>query len=243
METRSQKKELTEILTSTVPGEVMGILLAIKRSPKPELGHSLFKYFAQLSRKEDKHHGAHLLYVGDRGLKDPTAFEMDEETVKAMGGIVLVEGVKDQSLIKEFYEKEENKDKLFIPNKDAEMVQKKVAAVLPASKGTMKFVLEKKPTFLELYNYAEGLDEPKEKEALQEWALHACQTAPGDNSRRPSSILAHNFKPVLEPSAELEKLLVSRLDQTIGQAAPVATPPRQLATDASVVAERHAGPR
>ena len=125
----------------------------------------------------------------------------------------------------------------------AEMVQRKVAAVLPASKSTMKFVLEKKPTFLELYNYAEDLDDPKEKEVLQEWALHACQTAPGNNSRRPSSILAHNFEPVLGASAELEELLVSRLDQTIGQAAPVATPPRQLATDASIVAERHARDR
>ena len=44
---QESKKELAEILTSTVPGEVMGILLAIKRSSKPELGHSLFKYFAQ----------------------------------------------------------------------------------------------------------------------------------------------------------------------------------------------------
>ena len=59
------QKELAEILTSTVRGEVVGILLAIKRSSKPELGHSLFKYRAQLLRKEDKHHGAHLLYVGD----------------------------------------------------------------------------------------------------------------------------------------------------------------------------------
>ena len=71
--------------------------------------------------------------MGDRGLKDPTAFEMDEETVKAMGGAVLVEGVKDQSLIKEFYEKEENTGKLFIPNKNEEMEQREVAAVLPAN--------------------------------------------------------------------------------------------------------------
>ena len=132
---------------------------------------------------------------------------------------------------------------MFIPNKNEEMEQREVAAVLPASKGTMKFVLEKKPTFLELFKYAEGVDDPNEKKALQDWALHACQTAPGDNSKRPSSILAHNFEPVLEPSAELEKLLVSRLDHTIGQAAPVATPPRQLATDASVLAERHAQDR
>ena len=70
--------------------------------------------------------------------------------------------------------------------------------------------------------------------------MHACQTKPGDVSRRPSSILAHKFQPVLNPSAELEEMLVSRLDQTMGKAAPVATPPRQLATDASVVTERHA---
>ena len=220
------QKELAKILTSTVRGEVMGFLLAIKRSSHPALGHSLFEYFAQLLRKDDQHHGAHLFYVGDRGLKDPTAFEMDEDTVKAMGGAVLVEGVKDQSLIKEFYEKEENKGKLFIPKEDAEMMQRQVAAVLPASKGTMKFVLEKKPTFLELFKYAEGVDDPNEKKALQDWALHACQTPPGDNSRRPSSILAGNLVPVLGASEELEELLVSRLDQTIGPAAPVSTPPR-----------------
>ena len=118
-----------------------------------------------------------------------------------------------------------------------------MAAVLPASKRTAKFVLEKKPTFFELYEYAEGLDDEDEKQALQEWALHACQTKPGDVSRRPSSILGHKFQPVLDPSVELEEILVSRLDQTIGQAAPVATPPRQLATDASIVAERRAQDR
>ena len=72
---------------------------------------------------------------------------------------------------------------------------------------------------------------------------HACQTKPGDVSRRPSSILAHKFQRVLDPSEELAEMLVSRLDQTIGPAAPVPTPPRQLATDASVMAERHAQDR
>ena len=44
-------------------------------------------------------------------------------------------------------------------------------------------------------------------------------------------------------SAELEELLGKRLDQTIGQAVPMVPPPRQLATDASVVAERQAQDR
>ena len=236
------KKELGELLMNNVRGEAMGMLLALMTSNKVALGHSAFKYASRL-RKKDEHHGCSFVFVGDRGLTDPTALEMEEETVKEMGGKVVVEGIEDQSVIKEFYKDNENKNKLYIPSKSDATKDRHVAAVLPASKRTAKFVLEKKPTFFELYEYAEGLNDEDEKQALQEWALHACQTKPGDVSRRPSSILAHKFQPVLNPSAELEEMLVSRLDQTMGKAAPVATPPRQLATDASVVAERHAQDR
>ena len=55
--------------------------------------------------------------------------------------------------------------------------------------------------------------------------------------------MAHKFEPVEDPSAELEELLVKRLDQTIGTAAPVMPPPRQAATDANVVAERQSQDR
>ena len=40
-----------------------------------------------------------------------------------------MEGVKDQSLIEKFYEDEDNKNKLFIPDKNAELKERKVAAV------------------------------------------------------------------------------------------------------------------
>ena len=55
--------------------------------------------------------------------------------------------------------------------------------------------------------------------------------------------MAHKFEPMEEPSAELEELLVTRLDQTIGPAAPDMPPPRQAAADASVVAEKQAQDR
>ena len=238
------KKELSEILTNTVRGEVMGMLLAIKKSNKVALGHSQFKYNSSQLRKMDNHHGSTLVYIGDRKQRgDPPAFEMDEETVEKMGGTVLVEGVKDQSLLEKFYEDDNNKDKLYIPEKNATMEEREVAAVLPASNRTIKFVLEKEPSFLDLYKYAEGLKDADEKQAIQEWAMHACQTKPGDTSKKPSSILAHKLEPVPTPSAELEELLGKRLDQTIGQAVPMVPPPRQLATDASVVAERQAQDR
>ena len=197
------KKELSELLMNTVRGEAMGMILALVTSNKAALGHSAFKY-ASRRRNKDEHHGCKLVYVNDRrGPTDPSAMEMDEETVKAIGGKVLVEGIEDQSVIKDFYSDEDNKHKLYIPSKDEATKERHVAAVLPASKRTAKFILEKKPTFFELHEYAEGLDDEDEKQALQEWALHACQTKPGDVSRRPSSILAHKFQPVLDPSAEL----------------------------------------
>ena len=56
--------------------------------------------------------------------------------------------------------------------------------------------------------------------------------------------MAHKFEPVEEPSEKLQKVLKARLDQTIGQATSVVMsppmPPTQLATNPSVVAERHA---
>ena len=126
----------------------MGMLLAKNKCNKAVLGHSAFKYHSQQLRKEDEHHGSTLVYIGDRGPSgDPNAYEMDEKTVDKMGGTVLVKGVKDQSLIEKFYEDEDNKNKLFIPHKNAETKERKVAAVLPASNRTIKFILEKKPSF------------------------------------------------------------------------------------------------
>ena len=242
------KKELSKILTSTIQGEINGMVLAMKKSAKPGLGHSAFEYLSRYLRSEDNYHGSTLVYVNDRDDQgqDPRTYEMDEETVKEMGGTKTVEGVKDQDIIKDFYKEEANKGKLYIPPKDATLQERKVAAVLPASKKVQKFVLEKNPSMYELYEFAETLDDNIEKQTAQEWAIHACQAKPGDNSRRPTSILAHDFEPVEMPSEELRKALGSRLDLTIGpgQAAPVVTTPamtpEQLATNPAVMAERHA---
>ena len=242
------KRELSKILTSTIQGEINGMVLAMKKSAKPGLGHSAFEYLSRYLRSEDNYHGSTLVYVNDRDDQgqDPRTYEMDEETIKEMGGTKTVEGVKDQDIIKDFYKEEANKGKLFIPPKDATLQERKVAAVLPASKKVQKFVLEKNPSLYELYEFAETLDDNIEKETVKEWAIHACQAKPGDNSRRPTSILAHDFEPVEMPSEELRKALGSRLDLTIGpgQAAPVVTTPamtpEQLATNPAVMAERHA---
>ena len=42
-----------------------------------------------------------MVYMGDRDKdgRDPTAYEMDEKTVKDMGGMMNVEGVKNRELM------------------------------------------------------------------------------------------------------------------------------------------------
>ena len=204
----------------------------------------MFEYLSQCLREEDEYHGASVVYMGDQDEQgqDPTAYEMDAKTVEDMGGMMTVEGVENQELIRDFYKVDANKGKLFVPPNDAIMKKRLVVAVLPASKRTLKFVLENNPTMLELYKFAETLDDADKKQAIQEWALHGCQAKKGDKAKRPCSILAHKFEPVEEPSKELQQVLKARLDHTIGTAAPIVTPlptaPRPLATDPTVVAER-----
>ena len=146
------KKELSKILTSTMQGEINGMILAMKKSARPGLGHSGFEYLSRYQRSEDNYHGSTLVYVNDRDDQgqDPRVYKMDKETVKEMGGTKTVKGVKDQDLIKNFYKEEANKGKLYIPPKDATLKKQKVAAVLPASKKVQKFVLEKSPSMFEL---------------------------------------------------------------------------------------------
>ena len=184
---KKSKQELKKIMTSAIHEEIIGMLIAMKRNGKVALGHSLFEYLSRYLRDEDDYHGSTLLYIGDRDDdgQDPTAYVMDKKTVEEMGGTMAIEGVDNQEPIKEFYKDEANKGKLFIPPDDATMKERQVAAVLPASTRTQKFVLENSPTMFELFEFAESLDDVDEKQAIQEWAIHGCQAKKGDNARIP----------------------------------------------------------
>ena len=235
---KKSKQELKKMMTSAIHEEIIGMLVAMKRNGKVALGHSLFEYLSRYLRDEDYYNGSSVLFRRQRRRRAGSNSIRDgQKTVEEMGGTVTIEGVDDQEPIKEFYKDEANKGKLFIPPDNATMKERQVAAVLPASTRTQKFVLENSPTMFELFEFAESLDDVDEKQAIQEWALHGCQAKKGDNARRPISILAHKFELVEEPSEELQKVLKARLDQTIGKATSVVMsppmPPTQLATDSS----------
>ena len=133
---QKSKQELRKIMMNTIHGELFGMLIAMKKSGKVAVGHSMFEYLSQCLREEDEYHGSSLVYMGDRDEEgqDPTAYEMDEKTIEDMGGVKTVVGVEDQELIRTFYSDEANKGKLFVPPDDAVMKERLVAAVLPASK-------------------------------------------------------------------------------------------------------------
>ena len=84
-----------------------------------------------------------------------------------MGRTKTVKSVEYQDLIKVFYKVEANKGKLYISSKSTTLKERKVAAVLPTSKKVQKFVLEKNSLMIELYEFAEILEDNIKTQTVQ----------------------------------------------------------------------------
>ena len=111
-----------------------------------------------------------------------------------------------------------NINKLYIPDKSANLTKEKTPAFMMVGPKVALYVLSKRPSPANLEKWANVNLSGKEGELVKAWAAMAAQTKPGNKDARPASILAQDLEVVEEESKELQQSCLEHLDSTLGRA-------------------------
>ena len=138
-----------------------------------------------------------------------------------MGGWKQVTAVKSDTDRTTFFADEDNIGKLFSLAPGQETEPKDTPRVMIAGTKVATYVLEERPSAGQLEQWADTNLVGKERDAVATWAELASQTSQNNSSTRPSSILAHELEPILNPSPELNNTLKVQLETSLGKAEAV----------------------
>ena len=191
------------------------------KTPEVALGHSTFVYIAKKG-KDDPFHRCGVVFINDRSDRgDPIPYAVEKPDFKKWGGWKQVTAVKTDSDRTTFFADEDNIGKLFSPAPGQETEPKNTPRVMIAGTKVATYVLEERPSAGQLEQWADTNLVGKERDAVATWAELASQTSQNNSSTRPSSILAHDLEPILNPSPELNNTLKVQLETSLGKAEAV----------------------
>ena len=213
----SPKVELAQLLMA----RPVACLVMSKKSAYPTLAHNMF-YFAASVRDRDENHMDYIIFIGDRSpMGDPTAFVVDEESAQNMGGMKTVKGLATEDEATKFILEPDNDGKLKSV-RSADTVDHDTPVFMAINDDVAEYVSKHEPSLGDLHHWLNDANnnkvEDKEVDQINQWIDLAAQSTDGENVRKKSSVLAHNFDVLTSPSDELVERLAAHLDSRIGGA-------------------------
>ena len=196
-------------------------LVMSKKSAYPSLAHNMFCFTASVRDKDDNHLD-YIIFIGDRSPSgDPTAFVVDEESAQNMGGMKTVKGLATEDDATKFILEPDNDGKLKTV-RSGDMEDKETPVFMAINDEVAKYVSSHGPSLGDLHHWLNNANNKKvedsEVDQLNRWIDLAAQSTDGENVKKKSSVLTHNFDVLSSPSDELSKKTTAFLDSRIGGA-------------------------